>query len=49
MYILLDNLASGLSIERIQESYPSITTEHAVAALRYAAEISRDQVVEICA
>jgi uncharacterized protein (DUF433 family) len=45
--VILDNLASGESSERILKSYPTLTTEDIQAALWYAAELARDRVLSI--
>ncbi len=45
--IVLDNLADGLSPEEVVRSYPSLTLEGVRAALAYAAEITREQVVSL--
>jgi uncharacterized protein (DUF433 family) len=41
--VVLDNLATGMSVPDIIRSYPSLT-EHAIqAALAYAADIARER------
>jgi len=45
--VILDNLASGLSFEEILASYPSLTKEAIQAAIAYAAELAREEVVVI--
>jgi uncharacterized protein (DUF433 family) len=45
--VVLDNLAAGLSVEEIQQSYPSLTRESVQAAIAYAAELTRERVVTI--
>jgi uncharacterized protein (DUF433 family) len=45
--VVLDNLAAGLSAERVRESYPSLTLDHLSAALSYAASLARDRVVPL--
>ena len=45
--VVLDNAAEGHSHESIIKSYPSLTSEHIFAALMYAAELSREQYVEV--
>ena len=37
--VVLDNLASGSTIEEILKSYPSLTTEAIQASIAYAAEL----------
>ncbi len=44
---VLDNVAAGYSYEAIVQSYPSLSREHILAALSYAAELSREQYVEV--
>ena len=43
--VVLDNLAAGLSVDEILSSYPSLTREAVQAAIAYAAELTREQVV----
>jgi len=43
--VVLDNFAAGLSVDDILSSYPSLTREAIQAALAYAAELTREQVV----
>jgi len=45
--VILDNLAAGLSFEEILVSYPSLTKEAIQAAIAYAAELAREEVVAI--
>lgn len=45
--VILDNLAAGLSIEELLESYPTLTREAVQAALEYAAELARERVVAV--
>jgi uncharacterized protein (DUF433 family) len=45
--VVLDNLAAGLSYEKITESYPSLNRESVQAAIAYAAELTRERVVSI--
>jgi uncharacterized protein (DUF433 family) len=40
--VVLDNLAEGLSAERIVASYPSLKPEDVRAALAYAADLARN-------
>lgn len=39
--ILLDHLASGLTIDEVLERYPSLSREAILAAIAYAAELVR--------
>ena len=43
--VVLDNLAAGLSAEEILRSYPSLKRESILAAISYAAELTRERVV----
>ncbi|MCC6601692.1 MAG: DUF433 domain-containing protein [Anaerolineae bacterium] len=43
--VILDNLAAGVPVDEILQSYPSLTTESVQAAIAYAAELARERVV----
>ena len=43
--VVLDNLAGGLDVEGLLKSYPSLTREGVQAAVAYAADLAREQVV----
>lgn len=45
--VVLDNLATGETAERILEQYPSLRPEHVQAAIAYAADLARERVVRI--
>ena len=45
--VILDNVAAGVSIDEILNSYPSITRQDINAALAYAAELARETYVEL--
>lgn len=45
--LLLDLLASGMSIEEVLAEYPQLTEEDIRAAIAYGAEMSRERYVEI--
>lgn len=45
--LILDFLASGMSIEEILQEYPQLTEEDVRAAIAYGAEMSRERYVEI--
>lgn len=45
--LLLDFMASGLSVQEILEEYPQLTKEDVYAALAYGAEMSRERFVHI--
>jgi uncharacterized protein (DUF433 family) len=44
---VLDNLAAGLSVDELLQSYPSLSREAIQAAIAYAAELARERVVPI--
>jgi uncharacterized protein (DUF433 family) len=43
--VVLDNLAAGLDIEGLLQSYPSLTREGVQATVAYAADLARERVV----
>lgn len=45
--VVLDNLAAGLSVREVIESYPALTHESVQATIAYAAELARERVVAI--
>ena len=45
--LLLDFLASGMTVEEILAEYPQLTVEDIYAAIAYGAEMSRERYVEI--
>jgi uncharacterized protein (DUF433 family) len=45
--VVLDNLAAGSSMEELLASYPSLTREGILAAMAYAAVLSRDRTVDL--
>jgi uncharacterized protein (DUF433 family) len=45
--LLLDFLASGMTINEILEEYPQLSDEDIRAAIAYGAEMSRERFVEI--
>lgn len=45
--LLLDLLASGITIEEVLEEYPYLTKEDILAAIAYGAEMSRAHFVDI--
>jgi uncharacterized protein (DUF433 family) len=45
--VVLDNLAAGLPANEILESYPSLSLEAVQAAIAYAAELTRERIIEI--
>lgn len=44
--IILDNLSEGLTHEEILQSYPSLTNDDILAAINYAAELSKERVID---
>ena len=47
VFVILDNLAEGLSIEEILESYPTLTKEAIQAVIAFAAEITKEETVAL--
>jgi len=45
--LILDFLASGMTIQEILEEYPGLTHEDILACIAYGAEMSRERYVEI--
>lgn len=45
--LLLDFLASGMTIEQVLEEYPQLTREDLLAAIAYGAEMSRGRFVDL--
>ena len=45
--LLLDFLASGSSMEEVQEQYPQLQREDLLAAIAYGAEMSRERFVDL--
>ncbi|MBA7606194.1 hypothetical protein ES703_13342 [subsurface metagenome] len=43
--VVLDNLATGQTLEDILRSYPSLSAETVQAAMAYAADLARERVV----
>ena len=43
--VVLDNLAAGLTVGEILQSYPSLSEEAVQAAIAYAADLARERVV----
>lgn len=43
--VVLDNLATGLSVTEVLKSYPSLTEQAVHAAVAYAAELARERVL----
>ena len=45
--VVLNNLAAGLSVDEITESYPSVSADAVKATLHYAAELARERVAPL--
>ena len=45
--VILDNLASGLSPQKIRQNYPSLSRQDIRAAIAYAAELAREDVIPV--
>ena len=45
--VILDNLAAGLTVEEITESYPSVSRDAVQASLLYAAELAKERVMPL--
>ena len=45
--VILDNLAAGLTVDEIVESYPSVSADAVKAALHYAAELARERMTPL--
>lgn len=45
--VILDNLAANISSEEILQSYPSLTNEDIQAAIAYAAELAREEIIPV--
>jgi len=45
--VILDNLSDGMTIDEIIESYPPLTREDILAAINYAAELTKERIIPI--
>ena len=45
--VILDNLAAGLTVEEIVESYPSVSADAVKATLHYAAELAKERMIPL--
>ena len=45
--VILDNLAAGLTVGQIVESYPSVSPDAVRATLHYAAELAKERVARL--
>jgi uncharacterized protein (DUF433 family) len=43
--VVMDNLAAGQTVDQILADYPSLRREDVQAAMRYAAALTREQIV----
>lgn len=47
VWIIVDYLANGDTVEEVLAAYPSLTREDVQAALAYAAEMTRERVIPV--
>lgn len=45
--VILDNLAAGLTVDEIVQSYPSVSADAVRATLHYAAELARERMAPL--
>jgi uncharacterized protein (DUF433 family) len=45
--LVLDQLASGTTIEEVLKNYPQLAREDVLAAIAYGAEVSREQIIPV--
>ena len=45
VYLVLEKLGAGESVEQILEAYPQLTRDHINAALKYAARLASEEIV----
>lgn len=45
--VLLDNLAEGVELDELQQSYPSLSRQDVLASMAYAADLARDRTVDL--
>ena len=45
--VVLDNLAAGIDVDELLKSYPSLSRESVMAAMAYAADLTRDRTVDL--
>ena len=45
--VVLDNLAAGVTLDELLDSYPSLTREAVQAAIAYAADLARERIVPL--
>ena len=47
VFVILDNIAAGISASELLASYPLLQSADITAALAYAAELSREGIIEL--
>lgn len=45
--VVLDNLAAGVGVDELLNSYPTLYREGVLAAMAYAADLARDRTVDL--
>ena len=45
--VVLDNLAGGVSEDELRAEYPTLPAQAVVAAIAYAAELAKEQVLDL--
>jgi uncharacterized protein (DUF433 family) len=45
--VILDNLAAGLTVDEIVNSYPSVSADAVKATLHYASELARERMAPL--
>ncbi len=45
--VILDNLAAGMTVDEIVQSYPSVSADAVKATLHYAAELARERMAPL--
>lgn len=45
--VILDNLAAGVTIAEVLDSYPSLDVQSVYAAIAYASELARERIVPL--
>jgi uncharacterized protein (DUF433 family) len=45
--VVLDNLAAGVSEAELREEYPTLPSEAVPAAIAYAAELAKEQILDL--
>ncbi|MGA2404968.1 MAG: DUF433 domain-containing protein [Syntrophobacteraceae bacterium] len=47
VFVVLDNLAAGVSLEELLTSYPGLKREAVQAAIAYAADLTRERFLDL--